>query len=393
MSSWSGSPDYPRSSRPQDAGDLSRPRQARARVAQRIQEIRRRRRSSPPRSHPSEAPRDHEPALRLASTQLAIQGTVVSGEHVSTVSEPLNRKELIPSLDVPLVVGGGASDHSGLHLTRICAAGRARRGWPRRCADDARSARHWRAAAAPQRRRRARAIDAHALDPRLLDGDRRRRHEQRRRRRQGDRVGRRRGDDRLAARARLGGREWNVAVPSGSCARGAFVGACDGDPIITASAPSAIALATSPPLLMPPSAITYPEIHGLEHVRGSRVRDVGDCVACARQCRALRAWSRSAGPTPTSTPAAPVADQVHAGGGGAAADHHGHVEGGNELLQVARLETWRRVRGDDCALDPRRRGQPHRELVERSTRWAVSEAATTTFCALIPGCAGRSARA
>ncbi len=54
---------------------------------------------------------------------LVIQGTVVSGEHVSTVSEPLNLKEFIPSLDVPVVVGGCASYQTGLHLMRTGAAG------------------------------------------------------------------------------------------------------------------------------------------------------------------------------------------------------------------------------------------------------------------------------
>ena len=54
---------------------------------------------------------------------LVVQGTVVSGEHVSTVSEPLNLKEFIPALDVPVVVGGCASYHTGLHLMRTGAAG------------------------------------------------------------------------------------------------------------------------------------------------------------------------------------------------------------------------------------------------------------------------------
>ena len=52
-----------------------------------------------------------------------IQGTVVSGEHVSSVSEPLNLKEFIPTLDVAVVVGGCASYHTGLHLMRTGAAG------------------------------------------------------------------------------------------------------------------------------------------------------------------------------------------------------------------------------------------------------------------------------
>ncbi len=62
-------------------------------------------------------------ALEAGLDVLVIQGTVVSGEHVSTVSEPLNLKEFIPTLDVPVVVGGCASYHTGLHLMRTGAAG------------------------------------------------------------------------------------------------------------------------------------------------------------------------------------------------------------------------------------------------------------------------------
>ena len=62
-------------------------------------------------------------ALEAGLDVLVIQGTVVSGEHVSTVSVPLNLKEFIPTLDVPVVVGGCASYHTGLHLMRTGAAG------------------------------------------------------------------------------------------------------------------------------------------------------------------------------------------------------------------------------------------------------------------------------
>src|SRR5690242_12110274 len=40
---------------------------------------------------------------------LVIQGTVVSAEHVSTRSEPLNLKEFIAGFDIPVIVGGCAS--------------------------------------------------------------------------------------------------------------------------------------------------------------------------------------------------------------------------------------------------------------------------------------------
>jgi IMP dehydrogenase len=52
-----------------------------------------------------------------------IQGTVVSAEHVSTVVEPLNLKEFIASLPVPVIVGGCASYQAALHLMRTGAAG------------------------------------------------------------------------------------------------------------------------------------------------------------------------------------------------------------------------------------------------------------------------------
>jgi IMP dehydrogenase len=65
----------------------------------------------------------YELALDAGLDVLVIQGTVVSGEHVSTTSEPLNLKEFIPELDVPVIVGGCASYHTGLHLMRTGAAG------------------------------------------------------------------------------------------------------------------------------------------------------------------------------------------------------------------------------------------------------------------------------
>ncbi|GAC1489489.1 MAG: GuaB3 family IMP dehydrogenase-related protein [Solirubrobacteraceae bacterium] len=65
----------------------------------------------------------YENALDAGLDILVIQGTVVSGEHVSTTSEALNLKEFIPELDVPVIVGGCASYHTGLHLMRTGAAG------------------------------------------------------------------------------------------------------------------------------------------------------------------------------------------------------------------------------------------------------------------------------
>ncbi len=57
-----------------------------------------------------------------------IRGTTVSAEHVSAEnvtgrSQPLNLKELVYSLDVPVLVGGCASYTAALHLMRSGAAG------------------------------------------------------------------------------------------------------------------------------------------------------------------------------------------------------------------------------------------------------------------------------
>ncbi len=54
---------------------------------------------------------------------LVIQGTVVSAEHVSTRSEPLNLREFITSFDLPVIVGGCASYSTALHLMRTGAVG------------------------------------------------------------------------------------------------------------------------------------------------------------------------------------------------------------------------------------------------------------------------------
>jgi IMP dehydrogenase len=52
-----------------------------------------------------------------------IRGTTVSAEHVSRASEPLNLKQFIYDLDVPVIVGGCATYQAGLHLMRTGAAG------------------------------------------------------------------------------------------------------------------------------------------------------------------------------------------------------------------------------------------------------------------------------
>jgi IMP dehydrogenase len=72
---------------------------------------------------PQRVGRYHEVALEAGLDILVIQGTVISAEHVSTQTEPLNLKEFIAELPVPCVVGGCASYNTGLHLMRTGAVG------------------------------------------------------------------------------------------------------------------------------------------------------------------------------------------------------------------------------------------------------------------------------
>jgi IMP dehydrogenase len=72
---------------------------------------------------PQRVKRYYEKVLDAGLDILVIQGTVVSAEHVSQTSEALNLKEFIADLPVPVIVGGCASYHTGLHLMRTGAAG------------------------------------------------------------------------------------------------------------------------------------------------------------------------------------------------------------------------------------------------------------------------------
>ncbi|MDH5373355.1 MAG: GuaB3 family IMP dehydrogenase-related protein, partial [Acidimicrobiia bacterium] len=62
-------------------------------------------------------------ALDAGLDILVIQGTVVSAEHVSTQTEPLDLRRFIADLDVPAIVGGCASYSTALHLMRTGAVG------------------------------------------------------------------------------------------------------------------------------------------------------------------------------------------------------------------------------------------------------------------------------
>ena len=72
---------------------------------------------------PQKVERYHKLALEAELDILVIQGTVVSAEHVSTRTEPLNLKRFISTYDLPVIVGGCASYSTALHLMRTGAVG------------------------------------------------------------------------------------------------------------------------------------------------------------------------------------------------------------------------------------------------------------------------------
>jgi IMP dehydrogenase len=72
---------------------------------------------------PQRVARYHAHALEAGLDILVIQGTVVSAEHVSATTEPLNLKTFIARYDLPVIVGGCASYATALHLMRTGAAG------------------------------------------------------------------------------------------------------------------------------------------------------------------------------------------------------------------------------------------------------------------------------
>src|ERR671926_50867 len=87
-------------------------------IAQRVREIKEQGVVCAASLTPQRVTRYHETALEAGLDILVIQGTVISAEHVSTTSEPLNLKEFIREVPVPVVVGGCASYSTGLHLMR-----------------------------------------------------------------------------------------------------------------------------------------------------------------------------------------------------------------------------------------------------------------------------------
>src|SRR5919199_1149141 len=92
-------------------------------IVQRIQEIKASGVVTAASLTPQKVRKHYELALEAGLDILVIQGTVVSAEHVSMTTEPLNLKEFTREVGVPVVVGGCASYSTGLHLMRTGAAG------------------------------------------------------------------------------------------------------------------------------------------------------------------------------------------------------------------------------------------------------------------------------
>src|SRR5439155_4516119 len=87
-------------------------------IAQRVREVKERGVVCAASLTPQRVTKYYETALEAGLDVLVIQGTVISAEHVSTSSEPLNLKEFIREGPVPVLVRGCASYSAGLHLTR-----------------------------------------------------------------------------------------------------------------------------------------------------------------------------------------------------------------------------------------------------------------------------------
>src|SRR5256712_2469201 len=91
-------------------------------IAQRVREVKEQGVVCAASLPPQRVTKYYETALEAGLDILVIQGTVISAEHVSTSSDPLNLKKFIREVPVPVVVGSCASYSTGLHLIRTRAA-------------------------------------------------------------------------------------------------------------------------------------------------------------------------------------------------------------------------------------------------------------------------------
>jgi len=92
-------------------------------IGQRIEEIKREKVTTAARLSPQKTARYYKAVVDAGADIFVIRGTTVSAEHVSGRAEPLNLKQFIYELDIPVVVGGCATYTAALHLMRTGAAG------------------------------------------------------------------------------------------------------------------------------------------------------------------------------------------------------------------------------------------------------------------------------
>jgi IMP dehydrogenase len=92
-------------------------------IGRRIKEIRDAGVTVAARLSPQRTAQYHKAVIDAGVDLFVIRGTTVSAEHVSGRAEPLNLKQFIYELDVPVVVGGCATYQAALHLMRTGAAG------------------------------------------------------------------------------------------------------------------------------------------------------------------------------------------------------------------------------------------------------------------------------
>ena len=92
-------------------------------IGVRIEEIRAAGVTAAARLSPGKTVRYYKAVIDAGVDIFVIRGTTVSAEHVSGQAEPLNLKQFIYELDVPVIVGGCATYTAALHLMRTGAAG------------------------------------------------------------------------------------------------------------------------------------------------------------------------------------------------------------------------------------------------------------------------------
>jgi IMP dehydrogenase len=92
-------------------------------IGKRIEEISRTGVTTAARLSPQKTARYYKAVVDAGADIFVIRGTTVSAEHVSGRAEPLNLKQFIYELDIPVIVGGCATYTAALHLMRTGAAG------------------------------------------------------------------------------------------------------------------------------------------------------------------------------------------------------------------------------------------------------------------------------